>query len=105
MVTAGTIVSCLTTSFTALLCGRTIQGVGAAGIYTLSYIVTTDVIPLCQRPKYQAIIVAAWKFGTVIGPLTGGIVAEHASWQRIFPFCALGFLAVPFAFRRLKLQN
>ncbi|KXX82064.1 hypothetical protein MMYC01_200939 [Madurella mycetomatis] len=109
MFTAGTIVACLATSFTTLLCGRTIQGVGAAGIYALSYIVTTDVIPLRQRPKYQSIIVAAWALGTVIGPLTGGVVAEHTRWQWIFyvnfPFCALGFLAVPIAFRRLKLQN
>lgn len=109
MFTAGTIVACLAASFTALLCGRGIQGVGAAGIYALSYIVTTDIIPLRQRPKFQSIIVASWALGTVIGPLTGGVVAEHTRWQWIFyvnfPFCALGFLAVPVAFRRLRLRD
>ncbi|KAM7215617.1 Major facilitator superfamily domain containing protein [Rhypophila decipiens] len=109
MFTGGTLVACLATTFTALLSGRTIQGVGAAGIYALSYIVTTDVIPLRQRPKYQSIIVAAWAVGTIIGPLVGGVVAEHTRWQWIFyvnfPFCALGFLAVPIVFRRLKLQD
>ncbi|KAI1074260.1 MFS general substrate transporter [Whalleya microplaca] len=109
MFTAGTIISCLANNFTELLCGRTIQGMGGGGIYTLSYIVVSDIIPLRQRPKYLSLIVGGWALGTVIGPLTGGLVAEHAQWQWIFyinfPFCALGFLAVPFAFRNLKLQN
>ncbi|KAH9989421.1 MFS general substrate transporter [Xylariaceae sp. FL0662B] len=109
MFTIGTIISCLATDFTELLCGRTIQGMGGGGIYTLSYIVVSDIIPLRQRPKYLSFIVAGWALGTVIGPLTGGVVAEHAQWQWIFyinfPFCALAFLAVPFAFRNLKLQN
>ncbi|KXX72966.1 putative MFS-type transporter YusP [Madurella mycetomatis] len=109
MFTAGTIVACLAAGCTALLCGRAIQGVGAASIYALSYIVTTDIIPLRQRPKFQSVIVASWALGTIIGPLTGGVVAEHARWQWIFyvnfPFCALGFLAVPVAFRHLKLRD
>lgn len=109
MFTIGTIISCLAKDFTELLCGRTIQGVGGGGIYTLSYIVVSDIIPLRQRPRYLSLIVAGWALGTVIGPLTGGVVAQHAQWQWIFyinfPFCALGFLAVAFAFRNLKLQN
>ncbi|KAI0474818.1 MFS general substrate transporter [Xylaria cf. heliscus] len=107
--TVGTIISTLATNFTILLSGRTIQGVGGGGIYTLGYIVVSDIIPLRQRPKYLALIIAGWALGTVIGPVTGGAVAEHAQWQWIFyinyPFCALGLLAVPFAFRKLKLQN
>ncbi|KAI0443194.1 MFS general substrate transporter [Xylaria telfairii] len=107
--TVGTIISTLATNFTILLSGRTIQGVGGGGIYTLGYIVVSDIIPLRQRPKYLALIIAGWALGTVIGPVTGGAVAEHAQWQWIFyinyPFCALGLLAVPFAFRNLKLQN
>lgn len=109
MFTVGTIISTLATNFTVLLSGRAIQGVGGGGIYTLSYIVVSDIIPLRQRPKYIAIILAGWALGTVIGPVTGGAVAEHAQWQWIFyinyPFCALGLLSVPFVFRNLKLQN
>jgi MFS family permease len=54
-------------------------------------------------------IVSGWALGTVIGPLTGGLVAENAQWQWVFyinfPFCAVGFVAAWFAFRRLKLQG
>ncbi|KAI1814010.1 MFS general substrate transporter [Poronia punctata] len=109
MFTLGTIISCLAKNFTMLLSGRAIQGVGGGGIYTMSYIVVSDIIPLRQRPKYLSMIIAGWALGTVIGPLTGGVVAEHAIWQWIFyinyPFCALGLVAVPLAFRSLKLQN
>jgi MFS family permease len=109
MFTVGTIISTLATNFTVLLAGRTVQGIGGGGIYTMSYIVVSDIIPLRQRPKYLSLIIAGWALGTVIGPVTGGAVAEHAQWQWIFyinyPFCALGLLAVPFAFRNLKLQN
>ncbi|KAI0108994.1 MFS general substrate transporter [Nemania sp. FL0031] len=109
MFTIGTIISTVATNFTILLSGRAIQGVGGGGIYTLSYIVVSDIIPLRQRPKYLALILAGWALGTVLGPVIGGVVAEHAQWQWIFyinyPFCALGLLSVPFAFRNLKLQN
>lgn len=109
MFTVGTIISSLAKNFTMLLSGRAIQGVGGGGIYTMSYIVVSDIVPLRQRPKYLSMIIAGWALGTVIGPVTGGAVAEHAMWQWIFyinyPFCALGLLAVPFAFRNLKLQN
>ncbi|KAI2635457.1 MFS general substrate transporter [Xylaria nigripes] len=109
MFTVGTIICTLAGNFSILLVGRALQGVGGGGIYTLSYIVVSDIIPLRQRPKYLSIIMAGWAFGSVVGPIAGGAIAEHARWQWIFyinyPFCALGFLAVPFSFRNLKLQN
>ncbi|KAI1115642.1 MFS general substrate transporter [Nemania sp. NC0429] len=109
MFTVGTIVATIAKNFTELLAGRTIQGIGGGGIYTLSYIIVSDIIPLRQRPKYLGIILAGWALGTVVGPITGGAVAEHAAWQWVFyinyPFCAIGLLSIPFVFRNLKLQN
>ena len=81
MFTAGTIICCTSRAFPQLLCGRAIQGVGGGGLYTLSFIITTDIIPLRQRPKYQSLIMAAFALGTILGPLTGGLVAEHAQWE------------------------
>ncbi|KAK3688031.1 major facilitator superfamily domain-containing protein [Podospora appendiculata] len=108
MFAAGTIVCCTAKNFTQLLSGRTIQGVGGGGLFILSFIITTDIIPLRQRPKYQSLLMAAFALGTILGPLTGGLVAEHAQWQWLFyvnfPFCAVGFLVIPFAFRRFGLK-
>ncbi|KAM7216061.1 hypothetical protein V8F06_008534 [Rhypophila decipiens] len=51
---------------------------------------------------------ASFAIGTIFGPLTGGLVAEHSNWQWLFyinfPFCALGLMVIPFAFRRLELK-
>ncbi|KAK4215782.1 major facilitator superfamily domain-containing protein [Rhypophila decipiens] len=108
MFTAGTIVCCTASGFTQLLVGRTIQGVGGGGLFTLSFIITTDIIPLRKRPKYQSLIMASFAIGTIFGPLTGGLVAEHSDWQWLFyinfPFCAIGLMVIPFAFRRLELK-
>ncbi|KAL1883307.1 hypothetical protein Daus18300_000365 [Diaporthe australafricana] len=107
MFTAGTIVCCTANGMRQLLCGRTIQGVGGGGIFVMASIVTTDIIPLRQRPQFQGIIAAAWGLGAVLGPLCGGLFAEHTTWRWLFwinfPFCAIGFACVPFF--QLKLVN
>ncbi|KAI0426004.1 MFS general substrate transporter [Xylaria sp. FL1042] len=109
MFSTGVLICSVAESFPTFLAGRAIQGVGGGGIETLTYTIVSDIIPLRQRPKYLAFIVAGWTFGSIIGPVTGGLVADHAQWQWIFyinyPFSALSLLTVPFALRRLKLQN
>ncbi|CAH0045996.1 unnamed protein product [Clonostachys solani] len=103
MFTVGTIICCTANGFPQLLTGRTVQGVGGGGLMTMALVITTDVIPLRQRPKYQTIISAAFGLGGVFGPLTGGLIAEHTTWRWLFyvnfPFCAVGFLITPFTIR------
>jgi MFS family permease len=107
--------------FTALLAGRSIQGIGGGGIITMGQVIYADIVPLRQRPKYFSLVLGAWAVGSVIGPLVGGLFVEHVSWRwcfyinvRIFPsppifrcrayadrheiqlpFCGLGFAVVP----------
>ena len=97
--TVGTLLCCLAQNFTELLAGRTIQGVGGGGIIALTMVIFSDIIPLRQRPKYWSLIQLAWAFGTIAGPLVGGLFAQHASWRWVFiinfPLCALGLVVVP----------
>ncbi|KAG5291956.1 MFS multidrug transporter [Histoplasma ohiense] len=106
--TAGSLIACLAQNFSMLLTGRSIQGVGAGGVFVLGYVILTDIVPLRQRPKFTAIIQIAWAIGTILGPLFGGIFAEHSTWRWTFyinfPFCAIGFVMVPIAVR-LKRQE
>jgi EmrB/QacA subfamily drug resistance transporter len=87
-------------NFTVLLLGRSIQGIGGGGIITLGQVIFADIIPLRQRPKYFSVVLGAWAIGSVLGPLIGGLFSVHASWQWCFyinfPFCAAGFVLVPF---------
>jgi MFS family permease len=86
-----------------LLAGRCIQGVGGGGIITLTQVIFCDIVPLRQRPKYFAIVLAAWSIGTIIGPVVGGALVEHASWRWCFhilyPFCGIGFIVAIFIVR------
>ncbi|OIW27919.1 MFS general substrate transporter [Coniochaeta ligniaria NRRL 30616] len=86
-------------SFTVLLAGRSLQGIGGGGIIAMGQVIFADIIPLRQRPNYFSIVLAAWALGTVLGPLIGGVFVERATWRWCFyinfPFCALGFIMVP----------
>lgn len=106
--TLGTLIACLAENIPGLLSGRTIQGIGAGGIFVLGYIILSDIIPLSQRGAFVAIVQIAWAVGTILGPLIGGLFSVHATWRWIFyinfPFCALGFVLVPFTIK-LKMKK
>jgi len=67
--------------FPLLLGGRVVQGIGGGGVITLAQIVFADIVPLRQRPKYFAIVLAAWALGTVLGPYIGGLLVEKSTWR------------------------
>ncbi|TPX24715.1 hypothetical protein DIZ76_010150 [Coccidioides immitis] len=69
---------------TMLIVGRTVQGIGGGGIGTLVDIIISDLVPMRERGKYVALMAAIWAFGTVIGPVLGGALAQHVSWRWIF---------------------
>ncbi|KAK1658098.1 major facilitator superfamily transporter [Colletotrichum godetiae] len=97
--TTGTILCCVADSIALLLGGRVVQGIGAGGMYVLSLVVFTDIVPLLHRPKYYGIIQLAWAVGSLVGPVIGGAIAEHTTWRWIFyinfPICAYSLIAVP----------
>ncbi|TAQ90889.1 hypothetical protein B7494_g785 [Chlorociboria aeruginascens] len=101
--TIGTIICCSANSFTQLLAGRSVQGIGGGGMIVLVLVITTDIIPLRQRPKYNALIQLAWAFGTITGPLIGGAIVERTTWRWIFylnfPFCAVSLFMIPFVLK------
>jgi MFS family permease len=64
-----------------LLTGRSIQGIGGGGIITVTQVIFCDIVPLRQRPKYFAMVLGAWSIGSIVGPVVGGSLVEHASWR------------------------
>ena len=85
----GIIVSARAQDFTAMLAGRTVQGIGGGGIILMNDLLITDMVPLRQRGTYFGTIAAVWTFGTVSGPIIGGSLAYNANWVSMNPSCTL----------------
>jgi MFS family permease len=99
----GTILASAANSISILLVGRSIQGVGGGGLVALTYVVIADMVTLRERGKWFSIIALQWAVGSVIGPVIGGLLAEHASWRWIFliniPFCVIAGVGIPICLR------
>lgn len=54
--TVGTGVCCLSGNIGVLIAGRTIQGIGSGGMYVLTLVIFTDIVPLPQRPRLYGIM-------------------------------------------------
>ena len=97
---AGSIACAVAQSFSVLLTGRFIQGVGGGGIVALVQIICAEMIPLQHRPRWFSLILLAWAIGTIAGPFLGSGLIQVASFRWVFwvnvPFCGLGVAALPF---------
>lgn len=85
-----------------LVTGRIVQGLGTGGIDLFAEMIICDLIPLRKRGPYLAIKHVAFAAGMTLGPLLGGVFAEHA-WQWCFliniPVCGVSLVVIWFWLR------
>jgi EmrB/QacA subfamily drug resistance transporter len=85
-----------------LIFGRIIQGLGTGGIDLFAEVILCDLIPLRRRGPYLAIKHVTFGVGTTLGPLLGGLFAEHG-WRWCFlvniPVCAISLVVIWFYLR------
>lgn len=86
---------------TQLIVFRAIQGVGAAGLMGMAFIIIADLFPPSERGKYQGYVGGTFALASVLGPVLGGFLTDHggslvpgiAGWRWVFyvniPFGAL----------------
>jgi EmrB/QacA subfamily drug resistance transporter len=83
---------------TQLVIFRGIQGLGGGGIFAMTFIVIADLFTPAERGRYQGYVGAVFGVASVLGPLAGGLLTDHAGsfvpgvegWRWVF------FVNVPF---------
>lgn len=71
---------------------RAVQGIGGGIIMTSSLVAVADLSPPKQRGKYQGLLAGVYGIASITGPVAGGIITDHHSWNGIF------LINVPIAF-------
>jgi EmrB/QacA subfamily drug resistance transporter len=96
---AGSAACAAAPSMLMLILGRGLQGIGGGGIVPLTQSIIADAVPPRERGYYQAYTGSVWIVAGAVGPVLGGVIAEHLHWSVIF------WLNVPLALAAAMLSN
>ncbi|GAA4854453.1 MDR family MFS transporter [Kitasatospora terrestris] len=103
---AGSALSGLADSMTALIAFRAVQGLGAGGLMVGVMSIMGALVAPRDRGKYQGMFAAVMALATVGGPLIGGFITDHLSWRWTFYVnLPLGAVALAFVIATLKLPK
>jgi MFS family permease len=81
-------------SMLELILFRAVQGLGGGGLIVSAQAALGDVVAPRQRGRYTGLFIAIFGAASVAGPLLGGFITTHLSWQWIFYInIPLGFAA------------
>ena len=93
------------TSMTQLIAFRAVQGLGAGGLMSLTFVIIGDIISPRERGKYQGYFGGVWGLSSVAGPLLGGYFSDHSQilgltgWRWIF------YINLPFGIAALIITS
>ena len=80
-----------------LILARALQGIGAGSVMPLTLTLVGEMYTLERRAGVQALISGVWGISGLVGPLLGGLIADHLSWRWVF------YLNLPFGLPALLL--
>jgi EmrB/QacA subfamily drug resistance transporter len=108
----GSAISVVANSFSILVLGRSIQGLGAGGLFSLAFAVIADLVPPRERGRYTLFFVAIFGSASLLGPVIGGIIASQSKifgldgWRWIFVLnLPLALVAIALALKYLHLKQ
>ncbi|KAK3937425.1 major facilitator superfamily domain-containing protein [Diplogelasinospora grovesii] len=85
-------------SFQGILLGRTIAGIGNAGITVLISTLIVDLVPMREVAVWRSYVYAVNQIGRAVGPSLGGFIADSTNWRWSLlyqvPLNVLGFIFI-----------
>ena len=80
----GSVLSGSSQSMEQLIAFRAVQGLGAGMIMGIAFAIVGDVFPPAERGKWSGLMAGVFASASVLGPLIGGSLTDHASWRWVF---------------------
>jgi EmrB/QacA subfamily drug resistance transporter len=101
---AGSALSGAAGDMTQLITFRMVQGLGAGALMPIGMTVVGELFGLERRARMQGYISSVWGVASLLGPLIGGLLADHASWRWVF-YINLPFGAIAIALLARSLDS
>ena len=92
-------------SMTQLIAFRAIQGLGAGGLMSLTFVIIGDLISPRERGKYQGYFGGVWGLSSVAGPLLGGYFSDHAQILGVTGWRWIFYINLPFGIAALIITS
>ncbi|KAI9272045.1 major facilitator superfamily domain-containing protein [Helicostylum pulchrum] len=100
----GSLLCGVANSMIMLIISRAIAGIGGAGIFSMVFIIISDLVPLEQRGSYQGVVNSVFALSSVCGPLIGGSFTDYVTWRWNFYInLPIGAVAMVLLFVFLKM--
>ncbi|KAH7174981.1 major facilitator superfamily domain-containing protein [Fusarium flagelliforme] len=71
-------------SMRQLIVFRAFQGIGASGLFSLTMVIVPDITPDKWLGLYSGVVSSVFAFSSVLGPVLGGVLAQHSTWRWVF---------------------
>ena len=92
-------------SMTQLIAFRAIQGLGAGGLMSLTFVIIGDLVSPRERGRYQGYFGAVWGLSAVAGPLLGGFFSDSAQIFGISGWRWIFYINLPFGILALVITS
>lgn len=80
----GSVLCAASTNSTMFIIGRSVAGLGAAGVLQGALSIISQTVVLEKRPVYTSTVISVFLIAATAGPVLGGVFTQHVTWRWCF---------------------